>query len=481
MKYFLSAFFLMFLFSGCTTLINLWRYKLPDIADVYRMPRHELKKSTNPYVFPRKEVGNIPDPALWAVENIGYFPRKQPVVKRWDSPEDFLERSNTTALIVIQNDTIRYENYFNDFDQDMQSIVFSVSKSFASALAGIALEEGKFSSLDQPISDFIPEFKQGKKNEITINHLLQMTSGLDFYDYSTLYKLMELYYSNDQTTMIEKVPMRYEPGTVFKYKSYSTFLLGICIEKATGKPYYEYLQEKLWEPLGMEYDGYFTVDKERNQKAYGGIAACARDLAKFGTLYANKGKWRGEQILPEWWVERSSMRDTSEGSAWRYSNCFWLDTYPQEKAMTTKKDFFAGGYRGQAIYVNPELNIVIVRQGKSERGFRWGKSLSKLAMVWDAHQEIVSESQLQFVEGNYQGKNGKSLSVKFENNKLSIIGFNDCDDEQLKLTRISGASFSASSGKVKATLDYRNQNILGMAIEIPGQEYFFAKNDSVVQ
>lgn len=482
MKYFFSAFFLTILLSGCTTLVNLWRYKIPDIVDVYRFPKFEIKKSEKVHVFQKKEGLGLPTPELWAVENTGFFPRKQPSVRRWDSPEDFLERSNTTALIVIKNDTILYENYFNDFDQDMQSTIFSVSKSFASALIGIAIAEGKISGLDQPVSDFIPEFKKGKKSDIKIKHLLQMTSGLDFYDYSTLYKLMELYYANDQTKLIDKVNMKYDPGTVFKYKSYSTYLLGICIEKATGVPYHEYLQTKLWIPLGMEYNGYFTVDQERNQKAYGGLAACARDLAKFGVLYANKGKWNDKQLIPEWWIERSSQRDTSDGSAWRYNNGFWLDTYPQEKAKTDQqRDYFAGGYRGQAIYVNPETNMVIVRQGKSERGYRWGKSLSKLAMVWDAHQDSINDNQLKIVNGTYEDINGKSLSVKFKDSKLSISGFDGFGKEDILLNRISGASFTASSDDIHATIDYRNHDIKGLAIEIPGQEYFFAKNDSVTK
>lgn len=469
----------MILLSGCSTMISLWRYKIPDIVDVYRLPYNLIKKSSHPYQFPRKEVESIPDPSVWAVENIGFFPRKQPVVKHWDSPEDFLERSNTTALVVIKDDTIRYEKYFNGFDEDIQSTVFSVSKSFASALTGIAIAEGKIKSVDQPISDFIPQFKNGMKSEIKIDHLLQMTSGLDFYDYSTLYKLMELYYADDQSILLEKIDMKYEPGTVFKYKSYATYLLGICIEQATGVPYSEYLNEKLWEPLGMEYSGYFTIDKQKGQKAYGGIGACARDLAKFGALYANKGKWRDQQILPEWWVERSSLRDTSNGGAWRYSNCFWLDTYPQEKAMTTKTDFFAGGYRGQAIYVNPELNMVIVRQGKSERGLRWGKTLSKLATVWDAHQENLSEKELKLAEGEYQKQDGSKLNVHLKGDILEVSGVESCESETIELERVSGASFKNSSENIQATIEYHKKHVSGLTIEGADVESYYTKSNTL--
>lgn len=479
MRYLFSAVFLMLLFSGCSTMISLWRYKIPDIVDVYRLPYFELKKSSKPHEYPRKEVGSIPDPSLWAVENIGFFPRKQPVVKHWDSPEDYLERSNTTALIIIKSDTIRYENYFNNFDEDIQSTVFSVSKSFASALTGIAIAEGKIKSIDQPISDFIPEFKRGMKSDITIDHLLQMTSGLDFYDYSTLYKLMELYYANDQSVLLNKIDMRYKPGTVFKYKSYATYLLGICIEEATGKKYSDYLNEKLWEPLGMEYSGYFTVDRKKGQKAYGGIAACARDLAKFGSLYVNKGKWRDQQILPEWWVERSSLRDTSNGGAWRYSNCFWLDTYPQDKAKTTKTDFFAGGYRGQAIYVNPELDMVIVRQGKSERGLRWGKTLSKLAMVWDAHQDNLTEAELKLAEGEYQKQDGTKLNVQLNDNTLKVSGVEDCGSDTIEFVRVSGASFKNSTKKLQATIEYHDKHVSGLTIEGADLESYYIKSNTL--
>lgn len=477
----MSAVFLLFLLSGCTTVVRLWNYKIPDIADTYRFPCKVIEKADTAYAFARKEVEQIPDPALWTVESSSFFPRKQPVPKRWDTPEEFLVKSNTTALIVIKNDTIRYEKYFNDLDEDIQTTVFSVSKSFATALAGIALAEGKIKSLDQPVSDFIPEFKEGGKEDITIEHLLQMTSGLDFYDYSTLYKLMQLYYCNDQTRMIKQVDLKHEPGTVFKYKSYSTFLLGICIEKATGMDYHEYLEEKLWKPLGMEYNGYFTVDRSGNQKAYGGIAACARDLAKFGLLFENNGKWNGQQIIPEWWVARSSLRDTTNGSEWRYSNGFWLDTYPQEQAKTTKKDFFAGGYRGQAIYVNLELDMVIVRQGKSEKGFRWGKSLSKLAMVWDAVVDSAGfHKQMTAVNGRYLQNNNESILVELDNNELRIKGLSGCA-EIVRLKRISDISFENSATKLKATLAYHNHKITGLAIERPGFESFYAKNDSVIQ
>jgi CubicO group peptidase (beta-lactamase class C family) len=295
--------------------------------------------------------------------------------------EEFLEWTKTQAFIVIQDDRILYEGYFNGMRRDSIVTSFSVAKSFDSALIGIAFDEGDIHSVSDPITDYIPELLERDPlfARITIRDLLLMSSGLRYVERLPYGDDLRTYIHPDlrsqaltQTEIIES------SGEHFLYNNYNPLLLGIILERATGMTVTEYLQERLWSPLGMEFDGSWSLDSEEQgfEKMESGINARAIDFAKFGRLYLNRGRWQGVQIVPESWVQESialepSLRDpnyyvedygrhilnAAEGGYYKY---MWYGLLREGEA----NDFFALGAKGQFIYVSPIKQLIIVRNGE---------------------------------------------------------------------------------------------------------------------
>lgn len=356
----------------------------PNVTDYQIFDNDSLNASEQPFHF-KKRFDNIdiPDYRQWIMAKNDF---------KADDFDAFLEESKTAAFLVIRNDSIVYESYSNGYTSDSLLQVFSVTKAFTTTLAGIAIDEGKIKSIDQPVSDFIPEFVDDERKDIRIKDLLQMTSGLKFND-DRLLRLGRLYYNKEALHFMHKTKMKYEPSTHFDYSSMTSQILGVCIERACGQSYTSYLQEKLWSPLGMESNGLVNVSKrDRVAQSFGGLSTNALDLAKFGRLYLNKGQWNGAEIISEEWAQAASERDTTEGSWWGYNQGFWLhsfaekddyykdihgDPIPDPKVLEMT-DFTAAGYRGQMVYINPEYNMIIVRLGIAEGDIVWNKSLLKL-------------------------------------------------------------------------------------------------------
>lgn len=451
-------------FTSCAVV----KYNVPNVTDYKIFDTQVIEKSSSPYRVADINVNTVlPDEFLWAMgKNDGVY-------YEYESPEAFLEATGTHSLIIIKNDSVVYENYFNGFHPDSIHTIFSVTKSFAAALTGIAIEEGFIKDVNQPVSDFIPAFKHKGRDKITINHLLQMTSGVKEEDFKDLLKLGFFYYAKNQNAKCENLKMRCEPGTKFQYSSMTTQILGMCVEKATGKSFAEYLKEKIWEPLGMEHDALISTDKNGIAKQFGGLSANPKDLAKFGLLYLNKGNWNGKQIIPEHWVEATQKRDTVEGRSHTYSNCFWLDTYPLENKFN-KNDYFAGGYKGQVVYVNPENNTVIVRTGKSESTVHWGRSLSKLSHfpLKNVDGEI-NENNIAQLNGAYINKFGKEINLKIVDGKVML---RDNDEElEAELEPSSSATFEDKKGGRKVLVEMRKSKIKGLIIEAGKESYYFSK------
>ncbi len=442
-------------------------YNVPNVTDYKIFKTRTIKKSTQPFQIAKStQKVSLPDEFLWAVSN------NDDKVYNAKTPEDFLIANGTLSLIIIRNDTILYEKYFNGFEPDSVRTIFSVSKAFTSALVGIALKEGYFKSINQPVSDFIPEFKTKGREKLTINHLLQMTSGVNEADYADLLRLGSFYYANDQNQKCENIKMRCEPGTRFQYSSMTTQILGICLEKATGKKLDDYLKEKIWEPLGMEYNALISTDKKGNPKYFGGLSANPKDLAKFGLLYLKKGKWNGQQILPEDWVAATQKRDTIEGKSTSYTNCFWLDTYPLENVFN-KSDFFAGGYGGQIVYVNPENNTVIIRTGTKEIDVHWGRSFSKLSHFPLVEKELNSDFYSTNLIGTYTNKFGKEIDIYNINGvvKMKCKG----EDFECELNPSSDVTFEDKKHGRKVLVELDKDKIKGVILEEGKSSYYFSK------
>lgn len=265
----------------------------------------------------------------------------------------------TVAYVIIKNDSIWFENYYDGFNEDSKTNSFSMAKSYVSALLGKAIMEGHIESLNQPVCDFLPEFCEGKAGKMTVGDLSSMASGTNWDEayYSPFSITTRAYFDDDLEKVTFGLKVVDEPGQRFKYASGDTQMLAMVIEKATGKKLYNYLEEKLWKPLGSENETLWQVDSEEHDlvKAYCCIASNAKDFARLGKLYKDHGKWNGQQLLDSTFVETSITPRFPESPQYGYG--LWL--YHQDG-----KDFFVmRGHLGQLVIVNRKDNLIIVRLG----------------------------------------------------------------------------------------------------------------------
>ena len=263
-----------------------------------------------------------------------------------------LTKSPTMAFTIIRNDTMLYEYYRNDLDTSSIVTTFSVAKSFTATLLGIAIAEGKIKGIDESITNWFPDLgqKSPKLKNVTLRNLLEMKSGVKNKG------AHHYYYGKNIERALSKSRYGYKPDSNFRYDNANTQMLGMVVEKATGKSLAQYLEEKIWKPIGAEYDLTWSVDSRKNNqiKAFCCMNGRLRDFAKFGRLYLNKGNWNGKQLVPEDWVRLSAMQDPVEYSASRYKMHWWLGN----REYNT---FYANGLYNQYIWVYPKKNIVICR------------------------------------------------------------------------------------------------------------------------
>jgi CubicO group peptidase (beta-lactamase class C family) len=337
-------------------------YNFADIKDYKKFPDRPLQRSEHPFYFPKSQQERIPK----TIAITG---------KQYDL-EQYLQENRTVAFLVIQNDTILYEQYWADYDAAAIVPSFSMAKSLTSILIGCAIDDGLIQSIEEPVTNYIPELEKNGFDKVSIKHLLQMTSGLKFDEgYANPFgQVASFYYGTNLRKEIVKLKLEKEPGTHYAYKSGNTQLLGIVLERALkNKTVTSYLQEKIWQPLQMEFDASWSIDRKKNglEKTFCCLNARARDYAKIGRLYLNKGNWNGNQVVAADWVKQSTMVNTEEGSVWYYQYQWWLPT--------SNGDFMAQGILGQFIYVNPAKNLIIVRLGKTKGTADWKQFFPSLA------------------------------------------------------------------------------------------------------
>ena len=215
-----------------------------------------------------------------------------------------------------------------------------MAKSFASTLVGVAIDEGYIKSVDESITNYIPELlgKDERFKAITIRNLLTMSSGIKCEDGGDLPWSEEAddtktYYSTDLRELaLENCRIEGKPEEYFEYNNYNPLLVGMILERATGMRVSRYLQEKLWKPVGMEADGSWSLDSTSSgfEKMESGVNARARDFARFGMLFAQEGNWEGRQLISRGWVEESTRADTSTDPSQDYQYFWWVNTPDSE-------------------------------------------------------------------------------------------------------------------------------------------------------
>jgi CubicO group peptidase (beta-lactamase class C family) len=265
----------------------------------------------------------------------------------------------TVAFLIIKNDSIWHESYFDGYSATSKSNSFSMAKSIVSAALGKAIMQGKIKSLDQKVTDFFPKLKGKFAKEVTVGDLSSMASGLSWDEkyYSPFSIVTRAYFDDNLKELILGLSIKNKPGQQFRYLSGATQLLAMCIEKATGTYLSNYVSEHFWKPLGAENDALWQLDAADFgiEKAYCCIASTARDFARFGKLYKQKGVWNGKQILDRTFVEKSLQSRFSDSPEYGYG--WWLHQ------INGKSVFYMRGHLGQFVIVLPEDNVIIVRLG----------------------------------------------------------------------------------------------------------------------
>jgi len=358
----------MLLLSGCTV-GRFFIYNFADTRDHKKFPARPLPPSSSPAPY-------VVAPVDFGPKKITYKEEEQPF-------EEFLEDHKTVAFLIIHRDTLKYERYFKGYDPARIHTSFSMAKSVVSMLIGCAIEDGFITSVEQPVTDFMPEMKKNGWDKVTVEHVLQMTSGMDFSEsyVNPFGTAAKFYYGRRLYRNTERLKLKREPATQFEYVSGNTQLLGIILERAMRakgdqRTMTQYLNDKLWQPLGMEHPSSWSIDRKNGgiEKAFCCINAPARDFAKLGSLYLHKGNWQGQQLVPADWVERSTRVDTTNGSAARYQYQWWLPS--------ADGDFMAQGILGQFVYVDPSRELVMVRLGTKHGGVAWPHIFRNVAKLY---------------------------------------------------------------------------------------------------
>lgn len=265
----------------------------------------------------------------------------------------------TIAYVIIKNDSIWHESYFDGFDQNSKSNSFSMAKSIVTIAMGKAVMEGKIKSLDQKVIDFFPELKGKYAREVTIGDLSSMASGLSWDEkyYSPFSIVTRAYFDDDLKDLILSLDIKEKPGQSFKYLSGATQLLAICVEKATGEHLSNYVSKHFWQPMGAENEALWQLDEAPNgiEKAYCCIASNARDFARFGKLYLNNGKWNGQELLDSTFVKKCITPRFKNSPEYGYG--WWMNHF------LGKDLYYMRGHLGQFIIVIPEDKLIIARLG----------------------------------------------------------------------------------------------------------------------
>jgi CubicO group peptidase (beta-lactamase class C family) len=346
--------------AGPVTVVRILQYGDTDIDDFSHYPGRELAPSAAPFSFKEGEAEMaLPGSALAEFEGEGDL-------------EKILEENASIAFLVIQGDTVLYERYYQGHTPSSLSQTFSMSKSFTSALLGMAIDDGLITGVDQPLTDFVPELTAQGFDTVTFHHLLNMMSGSDYVENDNPFGEHVIFnFTPNLEEEILSIKMERPPGELYRYKTGDNALIGLALDRALGEETItEYTQRRLWTPLGMEDRGVWTIDHEGDglEKTWCCLAASARDLAKLGRLYLNGGVWDGEQLLSVDWITQSTQMGQVPEDKWPkdYKAIGWQN-YGYQWWLGSKDagDYFALGKDGQFLYVNPAEDVIIVRLGWS--------------------------------------------------------------------------------------------------------------------
>lgn len=323
-------------------------------------PSKPLNASSNPLILPSKK--NIAIQGQFTYDNITY------------DINEYIDQTRTEGLLIIKNDTIIYEKYWNDLEEHESHISWSMAKSFTSTLIGIYHEKGLF-QLSDPITKYLPQYKDSGYDGVTIKNLLQMSSGVrfneDYGDFnSDINRFGRAFALGSSLEEFSQSLTNEKPqGTYNHYVSIDTQVLGILLAKITGKSITQLTQEHIWEPLGMEHQGQWLTDNTGMEVVLGGLNASLRDFSKLGMLYKNNGILNGQKVISPQWIKDSTTPDlphlvrgnnpqSSNHHAYGYQ--WWMP-------RNNKNVIAMGGIYNQYVYTDTLNNIIITKLSANHR------------------------------------------------------------------------------------------------------------------
>lgn len=281
-----------------------------------------------------------------------------------------IDSNDTHAFLVIQDGKLLYEKYWDGYDSSRLSGSFSAAKSIVSLLVGIALDEGKIKSIDEPVGNYLDHFKSNGLEKVRIKDLLTMSSGTNYNEADKGYFSLNAsaYYGDDMEYLISRMERFEDPGVYWQYRSGDTQVLGLIVEKIFGKSISELVAERFADPMGAESDALWLLDgAEKHEKAFCCYNGIARDYARFGQLVLNKGNWNGKQLISEKYISEATsaasyLKDRSENDnpVDYYGYQYWIVNHMGVKTIAQN------GLFGQYVYIIPSKNAVVVRLGESK-------------------------------------------------------------------------------------------------------------------
>lgn len=293
--------------------------------------------------------------------------------KTYDIP-DYVALNRMVGLLVLKDGKIAFEHYDYGITPNTRWMSMSIAKSFVSTLVGAAVKDGFITSINDPVTKYLPQLAGSGYEKVSVRDVLMMSSGVKWDETyvdpkSDRRKLLELQIASNKQGAIfdimKTLPKASEPGTKFKYNTGETVLIGEVVQAATKMPLADYLSQKIWSPLGMENYGLWWLDSPDGHEVGGsGLLATLRDFGRFGQFILNGAQIDGKKIVPDWWLADATSAKPIEGvtSPNGYGYQWW--TVKAEIAGSVHEGVFMGrGIHGQYLYINPKNNIVVVGLG----------------------------------------------------------------------------------------------------------------------
>lgn len=342
-------------------------YNLPTLDATSYFDDRLVQASSRPAPFARRD-----EPAAFAAR------RSRSATYR--TFEELLAANDTRALVVLHHDVIVYERYFGGVTAETRLPSFSLSKTFAAVLVGCAERDGLIDSPQQRLVEILPALaaKPGYP-EITLEHLLRMTSGIDFEEEPLDGPV--LYYTTDLRARTRAYDVRWMPGQRYEYGSVNIQLLWEVLHQKLGSTTVAgYFEARLWDALGAERPAAWALDSAAHgvEKLSAGLSAVARDYARLGVLFQHRGRFQGRQIISERWVDESLTDDEVAGVVHTKDGAVRRGRY-QWFLTLDRRAYFAKGYHGQYVYVDRDKDLVVVRFGEGYGDVDWPALFTEMA------------------------------------------------------------------------------------------------------